>query len=89
MVLWILVFDEVFTFGIGATWKTYFAHLGRTAGNNGGWCGWGGSAQARASMAAGSRAPPAKPRAPAWAAVFGETPGAVNLARTVAHQRGG
>jgi hypothetical protein len=30
------VFDEVFTHGIGVTWRTYFAHLGRTAGNNGG-----------------------------------------------------
>jgi hypothetical protein len=41
------VFDEVFTYGIRAMWRTYFAHLGRTSGNNGGWCGWGGSAQAR------------------------------------------
>jgi hypothetical protein len=41
------VFDEVFTYGIEATWLTYFAHLGRTAGNDGGWCGWGGSVQTR------------------------------------------
>jgi hypothetical protein len=33
-----------------------------------------------ASMAAGSGAPPAKLRAPAWAFAFGETPGAVDLA---------
>jgi hypothetical protein len=37
--LWTLVFDEDFTYGMGATWRTYFAHLGRTAGNNGGGCG--------------------------------------------------
>jgi hypothetical protein len=30
--------------------------------------------------AAGSGAPPAKLRAPAWASAFGETPGAVDLA---------
>jgi hypothetical protein len=40
-------------------------------------------------MAVGSGAPLAKSRAPAWAAVFGETPGAVDLARTVAHWHGG
>jgi hypothetical protein len=40
-----------------------------------------------ASMVAGSRAPSSKPRAPAWAAVFGETPGVVDLARAVAHWR--
>jgi hypothetical protein len=33
------VFDEVFTYGIEATWRTYFAHFGRTMGNDGGWCG--------------------------------------------------
>jgi hypothetical protein len=33
------VFDEDFTYDMGATWRTYFAHLGRTAGNNGGGCG--------------------------------------------------
>jgi hypothetical protein len=33
------VFDEDFTYGMGATWRTYFAHIGRTAGNNGGGCG--------------------------------------------------
>jgi hypothetical protein len=43
-VLWTSVFDEVLTYDIGATWRTYFAHLGRTAGNNGGRCGWGGLA---------------------------------------------
>jgi hypothetical protein len=47
MVLQTSVFDEVFTYGIDATWQTSFAHLGRTAGNYGGWCGWGGSAQAQ------------------------------------------
>jgi hypothetical protein len=40
-------------------------------------------------MAAGSWAPPAKPRAPAWALVFGDPSGAVDLARAVAHQCGG
>jgi hypothetical protein len=40
-------------------------------------------------MAVGSGAPPAKPRAPAWAAVFSETPGVVNLARAVTHQHNG
>jgi hypothetical protein len=39
--------DKVFTYGIVATRRTYFAHLGRTSGNNGGWCGRGDSAQAR------------------------------------------
>jgi hypothetical protein len=70
------IFDEVFTYGIGVTWRTYIAHLGRTAGNNGGWCGRGSSA----SMVAGSGAPPAKLRAPTWASASGETPRAVNLA---------
>jgi hypothetical protein len=32
------------------------------------------------SIFAGSGAPPAKLKAPAWASVFGEVPGAVNLA---------
>jgi hypothetical protein len=40
-------------------------------------------------MAMCSRAPPAKLGAPAWVAVFSETPGVVNLARAVAHRRGG
>jgi hypothetical protein len=40
-------------------------------------------------MAAGSGAPPAKPRAPAWASVFGDPSGMVDLARAVVHQRGG
>jgi hypothetical protein len=40
-------------------------------------------------MAAGSRAPPAKSRAPAWASVFGDPSGAVDLARAVAHRCGG
>jgi hypothetical protein len=34
--LWALVFDEIFTYNIKATRRTYFAHLGMTAGNNGG-----------------------------------------------------
>jgi hypothetical protein len=38
------------------------------------------------SMAAGSGAPLAKPRAPAWATVFGETSGAVDLARAALHR---
>jgi hypothetical protein len=33
------IFDEDFTYGMGATWRTYFAHLGRIVGNNGGGCG--------------------------------------------------
>jgi hypothetical protein len=49
--------------------------------------GWLGASSA--SMAAGSGAPLAKPRAPAWAVVFGETPGVVDLAWAVAHRRGG
>jgi hypothetical protein len=42
-----------------------------------------------ASMAAASGAPPAKPRAPAWASVFGDPFGTVDLARAVAHLCGG
>jgi hypothetical protein len=41
-----------------------------------------------ASMAAGSEAPPTKPRAPAWASVFGVPSGMVDLARAVVHRRG-
>jgi hypothetical protein len=40
------------------------------------------------SMAAGSGAPPAKSRAPAWVSASGETPGVVDLARTAAHRCG-
>jgi hypothetical protein len=40
-------------------------------------------------MAAGSGAPPAKLRAPAWASVFSDPSEMVDLARAVAHQRGG
>jgi hypothetical protein len=40
-------------------------------------------------MAAGSGAPPAKPRAPAWASVFDDPCRMVDLAWEVAHQRGG
>jgi hypothetical protein len=40
-----------------------------------------------ASIAAGSGDPPAKPRAPAWASVFGDPSRMVELA--MAHQRGG
>jgi hypothetical protein len=28
------VFNEIFTYDIVVTWRTYFAHLGMTAGNN-------------------------------------------------------
>jgi hypothetical protein len=42
-----------------------------------------------ASMTAGSGAPPARPRAPAWASVFRDPSGTVDLARAVAHQPGG
>jgi hypothetical protein len=41
-----------------------------------------------ASMAAGSGAPQAKPRAPAWASVFNDPSRTVDLARAVAHQHG-
>jgi hypothetical protein len=51
------------------------------------WAGRLGASSA--SMAAGSGAPPAKPRAPVWPAVFGETPGAVDLAQAVAQRRSG
>jgi hypothetical protein len=40
-------------------------------------------------MAAGSGAPPAKLRAPAWASVFDDPCRMVDLAWEVAHQRGG
>jgi hypothetical protein len=40
-------------------------------------------------MAAGSRAPPAKPRAPALVSVFGDPSGMVDLARAAAHRCGG
>jgi hypothetical protein len=39
-------------------------------------------------MAAGSRAPPAKSRAPAWVLVFSDPSGMVDLARAVADQCG-
>jgi hypothetical protein len=45
--------------------------------------GVGGAGRFRSSsalMSAGSGAPPAKLRAPAWVSVFGEAPGAVDLA---------
>jgi hypothetical protein len=41
-----------------------------------------------ASMEAGSGAPPAKPRTPAWASVFSDPSEMVDLARAVAHRRG-
>jgi hypothetical protein len=41
------------------------------------------------SMAAGSRAPPAKLRPLVWAAVFGDPSGTVDSARAAAHQCGG
>jgi hypothetical protein len=40
-------------------------------------------------MAAGFGAPPAKPRAPAWASVFGDPSRTINFARAAAHRRGG
>jgi hypothetical protein len=40
-------------------------------------------------MAVGSEAPLAKPRALAWASVFGDPSGTVDLARAAAHRRGG
>jgi hypothetical protein len=47
MALQISFFDEDFTYSMGATWRTYFAHLVGMAGNNGGSYGSGGSAEAR------------------------------------------
>jgi hypothetical protein len=41
------------------------------------------------SMVAGSGAPPAKLRVPAWASVFGDPSGTIDLAQAVAHRRGG
>jgi hypothetical protein len=41
------------------------------------------------SMAAGSGAPPAKPMALAWALVFGDLFGMVDLAWAAAHRCGG
>jgi hypothetical protein len=40
-------------------------------------------------MAVGFGAPPAKPRALAWASVFGDPSRTVDLARAVAHRRSG
>jgi hypothetical protein len=40
-------------------------------------------------MAAGSGAPPAKPRAPVWASVFGDASWIVVLAQAAVHRRGG
>jgi hypothetical protein len=39
-----------------------------------------------ALMAVGSGAPPTKPRAPAWASVFGDPSRTVDLARAAAHR---
>jgi hypothetical protein len=51
---------------------------------------WAGQLGASSvSMAAGSGAPPAKPRAPAWAPVFGDHSRTVDLAGVAAHLRGG
>jgi hypothetical protein len=47
MTLMTSVFNEDFTYDIEVTWRTYFAHLGRTAGNDDGSCGRGSLAQAR------------------------------------------
>jgi hypothetical protein len=41
-----------------------------------------------ATMAAGSGAPLAKPRAPAWALVFGDPSGMIDLAQAAAHRLG-
>jgi hypothetical protein len=40
-------------------------------------------------MAVGSGAPSAKPRAQAWASIFGDPSETVDLARAAAHRRGG
>jgi hypothetical protein len=51
---------------------------------------WAGHLDARSMlMVAGSGAPPAKQRAPTWAAVFSDPSGMVNLARVAAHRHGG
>jgi hypothetical protein len=36
MALWASIFDEIFTYGIMMTWRTYLTYLGMTAGDNGG-----------------------------------------------------
>jgi hypothetical protein len=77
--------DKVFTYDIVATQGSRFAHLGMEAEGGGGWR----LSASSASMAAGSGAPPAKLRAPAWASVFGDPSGMVDLARAVAHRCGG
>jgi hypothetical protein len=40
-------------------------------------------------MATGSGAPPAEPRTPVWASIFGDPSGMVDLAWAAAHRRGG
>jgi hypothetical protein len=51
------------------------------------WAGRLGTSSA--SMAAGSGAPLAKSRAPAWAAVFGDSSGTVNSTWAATHRGGG
>jgi hypothetical protein len=53
--------------------------------------GVGGAARRKLGVdgSAGSGAPPAKPRAPAWVADFGVPSGMVDSTWAVAHQRGG
>jgi hypothetical protein len=77
--------DKVFTYGIVATRRSQFAHLGMEADGGGGWR----LSASSASMVVGSGAPPAKLRAPTWALVFGDPSGMVDLARAVAHRRSG
>jgi hypothetical protein len=72
------IFDEVFTYDIGAMLRTYLL-----------WGGAGRLGASSASMAAGFGAPQAKSRAPACASASGETLGAANLARVAAHWCGG
>jgi hypothetical protein len=86
--LWFTKLNKVFTYGIVVTRGSQFAHLRMAA--DGGEAGHG-EATRRKLVVDGGRlwAPPTEPRAPAWASVFDDLSGMVDLARAVAHQRGG
>jgi hypothetical protein len=81
--------NKVFTYGIVATREISI----RSPWDGSGW--WWRLPTARqlnassASIEAGSGAPPAKPRAPAWASVLSDPFETVDLARVAAHRRGG
>jgi hypothetical protein len=75
--------DKVFTYGIGATRGTRFAHLGTAAGGGGGWRRrrFGPSL---ASMSASSGAPLGNMKTLKGAAVFGDPSGTVDSSWAVA-----